>query len=130
MRKPGNRSLICYLVLKISNELFFWIMKSQDKESIGHTLHTATDYVKDLLMVSAPGGVAGKGIELGVGAVLAKTVLKRLPVPFNFLAPIIIEKVILKHGVEEGREVLLKGLRWVKAATDDADDESARIATL
>lgn len=130
MRKPGNRSLICYLDLKISNELFFWIMKSQDKESIGHTLHTATDYVKDLLMVSAPGGVAGKGIELGVGAVLAKTVLKRLPVPFNFLAPIIIEKVILKHGVEEGREVLLKGLRWVKAATDDADDESAHIATL
>ena len=130
MRKPGNRSLICYLVLKISNELFFWIMKSQDKESIGHTLHTATDYVKDLLMVSAPGGVAGKGIELGVGAVLAKTVLKRLPVPFNFLAPIIIEKVILKHGVEEVWEVLLKGLRWVKAATDDADDESARIATL
>lgn len=105
-------------------------MKSQDKESIGHTLHAATDYVKDLLMVSAPGGAAGKGIELGVGAVLAKTVLKRLPVPLNFLVPIIIEKVILKHGVEEGREVLLKGLRWIKAATDDVDDESVRIATL
>jgi hypothetical protein len=121
---------MCYLDLGFINDLFCWIMESKDKESVLTKLHTAKDYVTDLLMVSPPGGAAGKGLELGVGAVLAKTVLKRLPVPFNFLAPVIIEKVILKHGVEEGREVLLKGLRWIKAATDDEDDDSERMATL
>jgi hypothetical protein len=84
-----------------------------------HSLLSASSYIKDLLMTSAPGGVAGKGIELGVGAAIAKTVAKRLPVPLNFLAPIILEKVILKYGVEEGREVILKGLKWVKKATDE-----------
>ena len=76
-------------------------------------------YVKDLFTTPAPGGITGKGIEMGVGAALARTIGKRLPVPLNFIAPIIIEKVILKHGVEEGREVLLKGLKWVKKVTDD-----------
>lgn len=93
--------------------------KKNTKEKAEETLHTASSYVKDLFMISAPGGLAGKGIEMGVGAALAKTVLKRLPVPLNFIAPIIVEKVILKHGVEEGREVLLKGLRWIKKATDE-----------
>jgi hypothetical protein len=80
---------------------------------------TTFTYVKDLFMTETPGGITGKGIELGVGAALAKTVLKRLPVPLNFIAPIVVEKVLLKYGVEEGREVLLKGLRWVKKATED-----------
>lgn len=121
---------MCYLDFVLSMSYSFWTMESKHKESVLNKLHSVTDYVKDLLMVSAPGGVAGKGVELGVGAVLAKTVLKRLPVPFNFLAPVIIEKVLLKHGVEEGREVLLKGLRWVKAATDDHDDAHEHMATL
>ncbi|GLU54815.1 hypothetical protein [Dyadobacter frigoris] len=94
-------------------------MKTKNIDKVQDSIHTASTYVRDLFMVSAPGGLAGKGIEMGVGAALAKTVLKRLPVPLNFIAPIIIEKVILKHGVEEGREVLLKGLRWVKKATDE-----------
>jgi hypothetical protein len=58
-------------------------------------------------------------MELGVGAVLARTALKRLPVPLNFIAPLVVERVLMKHGVEEGRELLLKGLRWVKNATDE-----------
>ena len=90
-----------------------------NKEKVEDSLHTASSYVKDLFSATAPGGLAGKGIEMGVGAALAKTVLKRLPVPLNFIAPILVEKVILKHGVEEGREILLKGLRWIKKATDE-----------
>ncbi|MCF0059701.1 hypothetical protein [Dyadobacter sp. CY356] len=89
------------------------------KEKVEESLHTASSYVKELFSATAPGGLAGKGLELGVGAALAKTVLKRLPVPFNYIAPIIVEKVILKYGVEEGREVLLKGLRWIKKSTDE-----------
>ncbi len=75
-------------------------------------------YVKDLF-VAGPDGMVGKGLELGVGAVLAKTVLRRLPVPLNFIAPYLIEKVIMKHGIDAGRDILLNGLRWVKQATDE-----------
>ncbi|WAC12294.1 hypothetical protein [Dyadobacter pollutisoli] len=75
-------------------------------------------YIKDLL-TAGPQGVTGKGMELGVGAVLARTALGRLPVPLNFLAPLVVEKVLMKHGVEEGRELLLKWLRWIKKATDE-----------
>ncbi len=96
-------------------------MKNTAIEKAEKSFFSAASFTKDLLSTSAPGGVAGKGVELGMGAILAKTVLKRLPAPFNFLAPIIVEKVILKYGVEEGREVLLKGLRWVKKATDETD---------
>jgi len=94
-------------------------MKTEKVKHSDGSFQTAATYVKDLLQASAPGGVAGKGLELGVGAALSKTLLKRLPVPLNFIAPIIIEKVIVKHGVPEGREVLLKGLRWVKKMTDE-----------
>ncbi|MCF0070395.1 hypothetical protein LZD49_07920 [Dyadobacter sp. CY261] len=76
------------------------------------------DYFKDL-MAAGPGGVAGRGAEIGLGAILARTALRRLPVPLNVVAPLLIEKVIMKYGVEEGRELLLKGLYWVKKATDD-----------
>jgi len=98
-------------------------MKNKTIEKAEKPFLKAVSYAKDLLSASAPGGVAGKGVEVGMGAMLAKTALKRLPVPFNFLAPIIVEKVILKHGVEEGREILLKGLRWIKNATDETEEK-------
>lgn len=87
-------------------------------EKIKTTVNDTVDYVKEL-MASGPSGIAGKGMEVGVGAILARTALKRLPTPLNLLAPLVIEKVIMKYGVEEGRELLLKGLYWVKKATDE-----------
>lgn len=85
---------------------------------IKETVSETVDYFKDL-MAAGPTGIAGRGMEIGLGAVLGRTVLRRLPTPFNLIAPLLIEKVIMKHGVEEGRELLLKGLYWVKNATDD-----------
>jgi hypothetical protein len=85
---------------------------------IKETVSETVDYFKDL-MAAGPTGIAGRGMEIGLGAVLGRTVLRRLPAPFNLIAPLLIEKVIMKHGVEEGRELLLKGLYWVKNATDD-----------
>lgn len=76
------------------------------------------DYLKDL-MTAGPDGPAGRGVEMGLSAVLARTALKRLPVPFNLVVPLVVERVLMKHGIEEGREILLKGLRWVKKATDE-----------
>jgi hypothetical protein len=84
-------------------------------------VRNATNYMKEVFN-TGPKGVVGKGLEMGVGAVLAKTVLRRLPVPFNFLVPLVAEKVILKHGVDGGREVLLKGLRWVQKVTEAKDE--------
>ncbi len=81
-------------------------------------LKLATDYVRDLL-VAGPEGAVGKGVELGMGAFLAKSVMRRLPVPFNFIVPFVAEKIIMKHGAEEGRDILLKGLRWIKKVTDE-----------
>lgn len=96
----------------------------QEKKSSGviSNLGAATTYLKDLL-TAGPEGALGKGVELGVGTVLAKTVLKRLPPPFNFIAPIVVEKVIMKHGVEGGRSVLIKGLKWVKRVTDEPEEK-------
>lgn len=87
-------------------------------------LKIAGDYVRDLL-TSGPQGAVGKGVEMGVGAMLARTVLRRLPVPMNFVVPLLAEKVIMKHGVETGRDILLKGLRWVKDKTEDKQMEPA-----
>jgi hypothetical protein len=80
--------------------------------------NVATDYIRNT-MASTSGGALGKGLEMGVGAVLAKTVLRRLPPPLNLFAPTIAEKVIMKYGVSSSREVLLRGLKWVKRATDE-----------
>ena len=92
--------------------------EENNRSGVRSGLGAATGYVRSLL-TAGPEGAVGKGLELGLGAVLAKTVLKRLPVPFNFVAPYIAEKVIMKHGVDGGREILLKGLRWVKKVTDE-----------
>lgn len=86
------------------------------------------NYVRDLL-TAGPGGATGKGLELGVGAVLARTALKSLPAPLNFLAPLIAEKVIMKHGVDGGRELLLVGLRWLKKVTDEKPEEELAVGT-
>lgn len=102
------------------------VMKKVEIEKAEKPFLAVASYAKDLFSASVPGGVAGKGVEFGMGAILAKTALKRLPVPFNLIAPVIVEKVILKHGAEEGREILLKGLRWIKKVTDDTP-EHARI---
>lgn len=87
-------------------------------QKIRETVSGTVDYFKDL-MAAGPDGVAGRGVEIGLGALLGRTALRRLPAPFNLIAPLLIEKVIMKHGVEEGRELLLKGLYWVKNATDE-----------
>lgn len=100
---------------------------NQETKSSGaiSTIGAATSYLKDLF-TSGPDGALGKGVELGVGAILAKTLLKRLPPPFNFVAPIVVEKVIMKHGVEGGRAALITGLKWVKKVTDDTEDKTIK----
>ena len=76
------------------------------------------DYVKNLFSSGSSSGNS-KNVQMGVRAVLAQTALRRLPPPLNMVLPMVVEKVILKYGVTEGKEVLLKGLHWVKKVTDE-----------
>ncbi|WP_031526880.1 hypothetical protein [Dyadobacter crusticola] len=73
----------------------------------------------DSLVSSGKQALGGKGLQMGVHTLIGRTALKRLPPPLNFVVPMVVERVILKHGVNEGREMLLKGLRWVKKVTDE-----------
>ena len=81
-------------------------------------IESTVKYFRDMF-VSGPQSSGGKTLELGVNALLAKTALRRLPPPLNFVVPLVVKNVIVKHGVPEGRELLLKGLKWVKKKTDD-----------
>nr|WP_295931029.1 hypothetical protein [uncultured Dyadobacter sp.] len=87
-------------------------------EQLKDTVSDTIGYIRELA-AAGPTGVAGRGLEMGLSAALARTALRRLPAPLNLVAPLLIEKIIMKHGVDEGRELLLKGLYWIKRATDD-----------
>jgi hypothetical protein len=78
----------------------------------------AIGYVKDLLATKSE-GLLGQGIHSGVGAALSRTALRSLPAPLNYVAPMVVEKLVVRHGVPLGRDMLLKGLRWVKKVTDE-----------
>lgn len=66
-------------------------------------------------------GIVGTGLQLGLNAVLAKTALKSLPTPLNMILPMVIENVALNYTKENGRDWLIKGLRWVKKVTEEED---------
>jgi hypothetical protein len=88
--------------------------KPEEEKPIENTVN----FVKKMFL-SGPESTSGKGLEMGVNALLGKTVLRRLPPPLNYVVPLVVKNVIIKHGVPEGRELLLKGLKWVKKKTDD-----------
>ena len=89
-----------------------------DKDQQKPTSGSAVGFIKDLLAAGS-GNAANTGLKWGVGSVLTKTVFRRLPAPLNFVVPLIAERVITEQTIDSGREILLKGLRWVKKATDE-----------
>ena len=91
-----------------------YLNKDQQKSGTTGTV----GFIKDLLAAGS-GKAANTGLKWGVGSVLTKTVFRRLPAPLNFIVPLIAERVITEQTIDSGREVLLKGLRWVKKATDE-----------
>ncbi|PWJ59271.1 hypothetical protein CLV98_102103 [Dyadobacter jejuensis] len=78
----------------------------------------AASYVKDLL-TAGPSNSVLQGLELSVSTILGKTLLRRLPTPLNYAVPFVVEKLIAKHAVPQGRDLLIQALRWVKRATAD-----------
>ncbi len=78
------------------------------------------DYSKELISVG-PESTVGKGLDLSLSAVISKTLTKALPAPLNFVVPFVVEKLILLHGVDAGRDGLISALKWVKNKTEDVD---------
>ncbi len=75
-------------------------------------------------------GMVGKGLQLGLNAVLAKTALKSLPTPLNMILPMVIENAALNYTKENGRDWLIKGLRWVKKATEEDPKPQAAVVPM
>lgn len=74
-------------------------------------------------------GPVGMGLQLGINAVLARTILKRLPFPFNLFVPHMAQNLAFNYANEYGREGLIKVLRWVRDITEE-DDEVPEITEL
>ncbi len=74
-------------------------------------------------------GLIGKGVQLGVNSVLAQTALKGLPLPIRFLLPQVVENVAINYTNTNGREWLIKGLRWIKKITEEKDPQPGVIKT-
>ncbi|MCF0064966.1 hypothetical protein MUK70_29225 [Dyadobacter chenwenxiniae] len=95
-----------------------------EKQGESKPIESTVNYIKEMFL-SGPASSSGKGLEMGVSAILAKTALRRLPPPLNYVVPLVVKNVLVKHGVPEGRELLLKGLRWVKRNTEEKPVTSA-----
>ncbi|MPR32752.1 hypothetical protein [Salmonirosea aquatica] len=67
-------------------------------------------------------GLIGNGLQLGLNAVLATTALRSLPTPLNMILPQVIENAALNYTKKNGRDWLIKGLRWVKKVTDETPE--------
>ncbi|HEV7350505.1 hypothetical protein [Telluribacter sp.] len=68
-------------------------------------------------------GLAAKGIQAGITAVLGKTVLKKLPTPLNFVVPHMLNNAIVNFTHRHGEKWLIMGLRWLKDVTEEKPEE-------
>jgi hypothetical protein len=76
-------------------------------------------------------GLVGTGVQMGINAVLGKTILKRLPTPLNIIVPHVVQNVALNYTEKNGRDWLIKGLRWIKDITEEKPEpQEARVKAL
>ncbi len=85
-------------------------------------LRKAADWTGNML-VNKHQGIVSRGLQLGVNAMLAKTVLRRLPVPFNFILPYIAQNLVTNYAHEHSEELLVRFLKTVKRLTDEKETE-------
>ncbi|GHB77759.1 hypothetical protein [Persicitalea jodogahamensis] len=67
-------------------------------------------------------GPVGMGLQMGINAVLARTVLKKLPFPFNLFVPHMAQNLAFNYTDKYGREVLIKALHWIKDVTEEDEE--------
>lgn len=116
----------------LNNEVQLAKMKlEQDKESWEEEikpLKNAAELVSNMV-VSKHQGVVSKGIQLGVNAIVAKTVLRKLPLPLNFILPYILQNLATNYAHEHSEAVVVRFLKIVKKLTDEENqpDQSDEI---
>jgi len=64
-------------------------------------------------------GPMGIGLQLGINALMARTVLKRLPFPLNLFVPHLAQNLAFNYANEYGRDALIKALEWVRDITEE-----------
>lgn len=74
-------------------------------------------------------GPAGLGLQMGINALLARTVLKRLPFPFNLFVPHLAQNLVFNYANEYGREALVKTLEWVRDITEEEEEDLTATTT-
>ncbi len=75
-------------------------------------------------------GLVGMGLQMGINTLLAKTVLKRLPFPFKYFVPNMVQNLAFNYTEKYGREALIKALHWVKDVTEEKEDEISETTEL
>ncbi len=73
-------------------------------------------------------GLVGKGVQMGINALLAKTALKSLPFPLNLILPHAAQNVAINYVDENGRDYLIKALQWVKEITEPEEEVPLLVA--
>lgn len=79
----------------------------------------STLFTNPLVKKSKKNGLVGTGVQMGINAVLGKVVFKRLPTPLNIVLPHLVQNVALNYTNKNGRDWLIKGLRWIKDITEE-----------
>ena len=74
-------------------------------------------------------GPAGMGLQLGINALLSRTVLKKLPFPFNLFVPHLAQNLAFNYANQYGRDALIKVVEWVREVTEE-DEEISETAEL
>jgi hypothetical protein len=75
-------------------------------------------------------GMMTTGIQMGVNAILGKTILKKLPTPLNIVLPHVIQNVAINYTKQNGRDWLIKGLRWIKDITEEKPEKENKVDAL
>jgi hypothetical protein len=87
----------------------------------------ASNLFTNRLLGKGKKGLIGNGLQLGLNAVLAKTALKSLPTPLNIILPQVLENAALNYTQQNGREWLIKGLKWIKKVTEDNSETETAV---
>jgi hypothetical protein len=114
-KRAGLNNEVELAKLKLEQDKLSWKEEFQP-------LKKAADVASNMI-VNKHQGLASKGLQLGVNAIIAKTVLRRLPVPLNFILPYVAQNLVINYAHEHSEGLLVKFLKIVKHLTEEEKHE-------
>jgi hypothetical protein len=109
---------------KLTADTESWKQEAKPLRMVGMV---ASNLFTNRLLGKGKKGLIGNGLQLGLNAVLAKTALKSLPTPLNIILPQVLENAALNYTQQNGREWLIKGLKWIKKVTEDNSETETAV---